>query len=110
MVNFKGLTAKAKQYAQRNPDKVNKGLDKAGNLVDKRTGRKYERHVNTVQQKARTYLGGGRTAGRQPGAAGYDRVDQPPTGNPAYRPAAGPGDGRIPGTDRPDEGPRVSGR
>ena len=41
MVNFKGLTAKAKQLAQRNPDKVDKVLDQAGSFVDKRTGRKY---------------------------------------------------------------------
>ena len=63
MVNFKGLTAKAKQLAQRNPDKVDKVLDQAGSFVDKRTGRKYERHVDTVQQKARLFLGGGRAPG-----------------------------------------------
>ncbi|MGX5357399.1 antitoxin [Kocuria sp. KH4] len=86
MVNFKGLTAKAKQFAQRNPDKVNKVLDQAGNFVDKRTGRKYERHVDSVQQKARDYLGGHRAGG---GSAPDGRF---------------PGD-RPGGTDRPGEGP-----
>ncbi|MUN63520.1 antitoxin [Kocuria sediminis] len=92
MVNFKGLTAKAKQLAQRNPDKVNKVLDQAGNFVDKRTGRKYERHVDSVQQKARDYLGGHRAAG---GSTPDDR-------SPGARPG---GTDRLGGTDRPGEGP-----
>lgn len=88
MVNLRGLTTKAKQLAQRNPDKVNKVLDQAGSFVDKRTGRKYERHVDTVQQKAREYLGGNRAPGgpaqgeRPPGARpdGTERRDEGPDG------------------------------
>lgn len=88
MVNLRGLTTKAKQLAQRNPDKVNKVLDQAGSFVDKRTGRKYERHVDTVQQKAREYLGGNRAPGgpaqgeRSPGARpdGTERRDEGPDG------------------------------
>ncbi|MEX5303900.1 antitoxin [Kocuria sabuli] len=101
MVNLRGLTTKAKQLAQRNPDKVNKVLDQAGSFVDKRTGRKYERHVDTVQQKAREYLGGNRAPGgpaqgeRSPGARpdGTERRDE----------------GRDEGPDgaRPDRDPRV---
>ncbi|GAA1763276.1 antitoxin [Kocuria aegyptia] len=103
MVNFKGLTAKAKQLAQRNPDKVEKVLDQAGSFVDKRTGRKYERHVDTVQQKARQFLGGGHASGgrtpdgRTPGG--------PATGGPT---AGERPDGRTGGpaaTDRPGDGP-----
>lgn len=95
MVNFRGLTAKAKQFAQRNPDKVNKVLGRAGDFVDKRTGRKYERHVNTVQQKAQQFLGGGRSAGGRP-------TDLPGRqGRPGDVPGTGrPGD--LPGTGRPD--------
>jgi hypothetical protein len=101
MVDFKGLAAKAKQFARSNPDKVNKVLDQAGSLVDKRTGRKYERHVDTVQQRARDFLGGtprppaGSTeAEGGPGSAGTDvpRTDLPGTDRP------GPGG--------PDQGPR----
>lgn len=88
MVNLRGLTTKAKQLAQRNPDKVNKVLDQAGSFVDKRTGRKYERHVDTVQQKARKYLGGNRAPGgpaqgeRSPGAGpdGTERRGEGPDG------------------------------
>lgn len=104
MVNFKGLTAKARQLAQRNPDKVDKVLDQAGSFVDKRTGRKYERHVDTVQQKARQFLGGGR-------APGGPTTGGPATGGPAAgeRPDGQPGGPA--GTDRPGdvpghEGPR----
>ncbi|MEX5236824.1 antitoxin [Kocuria arenosa] len=106
MVNFKGLTAKAKQLAQRNPDKVDKVLDQAGRFVDKRTGRKYERHVGTVQQKARQFLGGGHapggptTSGPAPGGptSGEHRDGQP--GGPAAtdRPGDVPGhEGQGPG-------------
>lgn len=119
MVNFKGLTAKAKQLAQRNPDKVDKVLDQAGSFVDKRTGRKYERHVDTVQQKARQFLGGGRAPGdRTSGgpATGGPSTGGPATGGPT---TGGPAAGERPdgqpggpaGTDRPGdvpdhEGPR----
>jgi len=95
VVDFSRLAAKAKQFAQRNPDKVGKIIDQAGNLVDKRTGRKYERHVDTVQQRARDYLGGGRAPGPQPderptGGTGRNPVDQPPTDRPG---------GDVPGRD-----------
>ncbi|MFE7628827.1 antitoxin [Kocuria sp. NPDC057446] len=93
MVNFKGLTAKAKQLAQRNPEKVDKVLDQAGSFVDKRTGRKYERHVDTVQQKARQFLGGGHAPG------------DPTTGGPA---TGGPADSQRP--DGQTGGPAATGR
>ena len=105
MVNFKGLAAKAKHFAQRNPDKVGKVIDQAGNFVDKRTGRKYERHVDTVQQKARQFLGGGRSTSRPP-AGGFpaDRPDQPGRPDQSGRPGGFPGNG-FPDAGRPDQGP-----
>ncbi|ALU38952.1 hypothetical protein AS188_03435 [Kocuria flava] len=66
-MDLKGLVNKAKDYARRNPDKVGKVIDRAGNLVDRRTGRKYERHVDSAQQKARDLLGGGPGTGPRPG-------------------------------------------
>lgn len=97
MVNLRGLTTKAKQLAQRNPDKVNKVLDRAGSFVDKRTGRKYERHVDTVQQKARDYLGGNRAPG---GPAQGER-------SPGARPDGTEHRGEGPDGARPDRDPRV---
>ncbi|MEX5257424.1 antitoxin [Kocuria arenosa] len=104
MVNFKGLTAKAKQLAQRNPDKVDKVLDQAGRFVDKRTGRKYERHVGTVQQKARQFLGGGPTTGGPTtgGPTPGERLDGQPGG-----PAATDRPGDVPGHEGQGPGPRL---
>lgn len=97
MVDFKGLAAKAKQFAQRNPDKLGKVIDQAGNLVDRRTGRKYERHVDTAQRKARDLLGGGPASGGRPGEQPTDGTGRPPAGRP-------PTDGR-PGGDVPGQDP-----
>ncbi|MFF0991292.1 antitoxin [Kocuria nitroreducens] len=108
MVNFKGLTAKAKQLAQRNPDKVDKVLDQAGSFVDKRTGRKYERHVDTVQQKARQFLGGGHAPGdRTPGGptTGGPAAGERPDGRPGG-PAATDRPGHVPGDEGQHQGPR----
>lgn len=100
MVNLRGLTAKAKQFAQRNPDKVDKVLDRAGGFVDKRTGRKYERHVDTVQRKAREYLGGNRAAG------GPGQGERSPGARPDIRPDGTERRGEAPDGPRPDQGPR----
>lgn len=100
MVNLKGLTAKAKQLAQRNPDKVDKVLDQAGSFVDKRTGRKYERHVDTVQQKARQFLGGGRAPGDR--TTGGPTTGGPTTGGPT---SGGPTSGGPTAGERPDGQP-----
>ncbi|MFI7742843.1 antitoxin [Kocuria rhizosphaericola] len=113
MVNLKGLTAKAKQLAQRNPDKVNKVLDQAGSFVDKRTGRKYERHVDSVQQKARQFLGGSRAPGERTAGEttpGGSAPGGPTTGERLDGQPGGPGTtdrpGDVPGTEGPDQGPR----
>lgn len=94
MVNFRGLTAKAKQLAQRNPEKVDKVLGGAGDFVDKRTGGKYGRHVHTAQQKARRFLAG----------------DRPAAGGSADGRTSGKGpDGRQAGPGRPGDTPGAGG-
>lgn len=108
MVNFKGLTAKAKQLAQRNPDKVDKVLDRAGNFVDKRTGRKYEHHVDTVQQKARQFLGGGRGPGDR--TADGTTAGDATTGGPAAGERRDGQPGGPAATDRPGDVPGHEGR
>lgn len=105
MVNFKGLAAKAKQFARSNPDKVNKVLDRAGNLVDKRTGRKYERHVDTVQQKARDLLNGGRTPQSPSGTTDAEHRGGTDRPGPDQFGTDRPGPDEF-GTGRPDQGPR----
>lgn len=56
-----GLFDKARDFARKNPDKVEAALDKAGDAFDQRTGGKHAARTDTVQQKAGEFLTG-RTA------------------------------------------------
>ncbi|HZP51201.1 antitoxin [Actinocrinis sp.] len=51
-------------------DQVNKGVDKAGQMVDDRTGHKYTDQINTGTGRAKDMLAeqGARDAGGEPGA------------------------------------------
>ncbi|MCJ8503246.1 antitoxin, partial [Kocuria flava] len=84
-MDLKGLVNKAKDYARRNPDKVGKVIDRAGNLVDRRTGRKYERHVDSAQQKARDLLGGGPGTGPRPGDGEVERAPDAVVVTPSHQ-------------------------
>lgn len=53
-----GIFDKAKQFADDNPDKVNQGIDKAGDAIDQRTGGKHAEHVDKAQDAARKRFGG----------------------------------------------------
>ena len=48
-----GFLDKAKDLLAKNSDKVDSAIDKAGDLVDKRTQGKYASHVNKVQDAAK---------------------------------------------------------
>ena len=54
----KGL-AKAKEFAGKNPDKVDSVIDKAGDMFDEKTGGKHAQHTDKVQEKANKFLTGG---------------------------------------------------
>ncbi|MBD2761542.1 antitoxin [Kocuria sp. cx-455] len=58
MVDIGGLGDKAKQFAEDNPDKVDQGIDKAGDAVDDRTGGQHAEHVDKAQDAARNKFGG----------------------------------------------------
>ncbi|MFI7481128.1 antitoxin [Kocuria sp. M1R5S2] len=96
-MDFKRLTDKARQFARSNPDKVERALDRAGDFVDRRTGRKYGRHVDTVQQKARHFLGGERSTGGT--GTGEGRVARP--GDRPGEPGTADGPGQAPGGQSP---------
>jgi hypothetical protein len=51
-----GFLDKAKDLLSKNADKVDTAIDKAGDLVDKKTQGKYSSTVNKVQDKAKTSL------------------------------------------------------
>ncbi|BBE21335.1 hypothetical protein MN0502_02180 [Arthrobacter sp. MN05-02] len=46
------LASKALDFISSNPDKVNNGVAKAGDFVNKRTHGKYSRHITGAQTKA----------------------------------------------------------
>ncbi|WP_448852586.1 antitoxin [Corynebacterium sp. 335C] len=49
---------KAKQFVSDNPDKVEQGIERAGDEFDKRTGDKHADKVDKVQDAAKQRLGG----------------------------------------------------
>ncbi|KUI40961.1 hypothetical protein AU198_16745 [Mycobacterium sp. GA-1199] len=47
---------KVKNLLARNADKVDTAIDKAGDIVDRKTQGKYAQHVDKVQDAARNYV------------------------------------------------------
>lgn len=52
-VDFKNLAAKAMDLAQQNADKVDTVIDKAGDIVDQKTGGKFAGQVDAAQDAAK---------------------------------------------------------
>ncbi|GAA5066293.1 antitoxin [Nocardia callitridis] len=52
-MDFKNLANKAMGLAQKNADKVDTVIDKAGDAVDKQTGGKYASQVDSAQDAAK---------------------------------------------------------
>lgn len=50
------LVQRARSMAQANPDKVRRALDQAGRVVDKRTGRKHSRQIDSASDKVADFL------------------------------------------------------
>lgn len=48
---------KAKDFAQKNPDKVNAGMDKAKDTISDKTGGKYDKQVDAGAEKLEGFLG-----------------------------------------------------
>jgi hypothetical protein len=55
--NFSKLVDKVKQLAGKHPDQVNKGVDKAGDVVGQKTGGKYDSQIQEGADRAKDYLG-----------------------------------------------------
>ncbi|TNY35016.1 antitoxin [Thermomonospora catenispora] len=52
------IISKVKQMLGQHPDQAKKGVEKAGDVIDRRTGGKYAQHVDKGQQKAGEYIEG----------------------------------------------------
>jgi hypothetical protein len=59
MPDFRKMADKAKQFASKHPDQVDKGLDKAENLAEEKTGGRFDSQIQQGEQKAEDFLGGG---------------------------------------------------
>lgn len=55
-MDFKSLANKAMEVAQQNADKLDTVIDKAGDLVDQKTGGKYAGQVDSAQEAAKKAL------------------------------------------------------
>ena len=79
-----GFLDKLKDLASKNADKVDVAIEKAGDLVDKKTQGKYAGHVDKVQEAAKKAARDNAArppAGQQPPAT--PPAPQPPTTPPA---------------------------
>lgn len=67
-MGFDDALNKAKDYAGENPDKVNQGLDAAGDQIKDRTPDNLDKHVDTGTDAARDHFGlGGDDKGENKG-------------------------------------------
>ena len=73
-----GFLDKAKEFAGKNPDKVQSGIDKAGDMFDEKTGGKHAQHTDKVQDKAGDYLTGGGNNATEGGHEAPEGEGQPP--------------------------------
>ena len=64
------LVDKVKELFGQHPDKAEKGIDKAGDMIDDKTGGKHSDKIDTAQDKAKDYLGGQTPRDDQPGQPG----------------------------------------
>ncbi|OYO02225.1 hypothetical protein CGZ96_02445 [Enemella evansiae] len=72
-----GIFDKAKDFASNNPDKADSAVDKAGDMLDQKTGGKYSSQVDKGQDFARGQYGGGQQGEAAPGAAPEDQAGAP---------------------------------
>ncbi|MGW4329275.1 antitoxin [Nocardia sp. NPDC004573] len=55
-MDFKNLAGKAMDLARKNADKLDTVIDKAGDLVDEKTGKKFASQVDAAQSAAKKAL------------------------------------------------------
>ncbi|MCW2516339.1 MAG: hypothetical protein JWR11_5381 [Mycobacterium sp.] len=73
-----GFLDKVKDLASKNADKVDQAIEKAGDLVDKKTQGKYAGHVDKVQEAAKKAVENNAAPQQPPPAA----PPAPPAGPP----------------------------
>ena len=61
---------KVKELLGQHSDKAQQGIDKAGDVINDKTGGKYSDKIESAQDKAKDYLGGQTPRDDQPGQPG----------------------------------------
>lgn len=56
MAGLKGWADKAKQFVSKNPDKARKGIDRASQFADDKTGGKYSEKIDKGTERAKGYI------------------------------------------------------
>lgn len=83
------LFDKVKNLLARNADKVDTAIDKAGDLVDRKTQGKYAQHVDKAQDAAKKAVADNANEGQAPPPA-TPPPGTPPSTPPQQQPPAGP--------------------
>ena len=76
MPNFGKLVDKVKQLAGKHPDQVSKGVDKAEQVADEKTGGKYGSQIREAGDRAEGFLGT-QGQGTPDQGTGNQQPDQP---------------------------------
>ncbi|TQS42294.1 antitoxin [Cryptosporangium phraense] len=56
-----GFLDKAKDFIDKNDEKIDQGLDKAGDFIDEKTGHKHSANIDKAVDAAQKYTGDGDT-------------------------------------------------
>ncbi|MDO5499271.1 MAG: Rv0909 family putative TA system antitoxin [Propionibacteriaceae bacterium] len=83
-----GIFDKAKDFASKNPDKADGIVDKAGDMVDERTGGQHAAHVDKGQDFVKGQYGGGQPVDAPPANAEAPEGNLPPDNQPVPEPGA----------------------
>ncbi|MFI5956576.1 antitoxin [Cryptosporangium sp. NPDC051539] len=59
-----GFLDKAKDFVDKHDDKIDQGLEKAGDLIDDKTGHKHSGNIDKAVDAAQKYTGDGDTTKR----------------------------------------------
>jgi hypothetical protein len=57
-MDFGKLVNEAKEFAEKHPDQIHKGLDKVEEFAHEKTGGKYDHQIETAGNAAERYLAG----------------------------------------------------
>lgn len=64
MSDLGGFADKARELAEEHPDQVDKGVEKAGDLADEKTGGRFSDQIQQGEQRADDFLGQGDQGGQ----------------------------------------------